>query len=420
MATYVVIPRLTQAAMDAAREDDPRVLATVGEEHAARLFPGRSGKIAVSSALYLTDAFQDASRGARRRDGVQVLDGLNAYLVEDLTAEERESIGETADVVENIEIGVVPPIAVSSDEGGSWHLDNANVSAAWGQGFRGAGIRIGILDTGIDADHPEFAGKHISFMEFDASGFPVSTAPRDAGDHGTHVAGIAAGATCGVAPDADLAVAAVLTHQGEGGQLSGYLAQILAGFNWLVHHNHSVAGTISKCPMVNASLGKTGFYDYLYSSVEMQFVTLRSSLLVAAIGNSGRSGVDYHWSPGNYDIAVGIGAVDAHGIAAPFSDWGLEKTHMALKPDLCAAGVAIRSAVPGGGYASKSGTSMASPAVAAAAALLIQKYPGYARNPGSLKSALVALVDPSTTGDPRNHAGGHSRIGSGRLDLTGI
>lgn len=91
---------------------------------------------------------------------------------------------------------------------------------------------------------------------------------------------------------------------------------------------------------------------------------------------------------------------------------------MALKPDLCAPGVDIRSAVPGGGYAKKSGTSMATPAAAAAAGLLVQKNPRYARNPRSLRAALIALVDPSKVRDPRNNAAGFSRIGSGKLDLS--
>ena len=265
---------------------------------------------------------------------------------------------------------------------------------------------------------PSSPGSTYRSPEFDSTGFPTSTPPRDASDHGTHVAAIAAGTTCGVAPDADLAVAAVLTNPRPGGRMSGHLAQILAGYNWLVHTNHNTSGGISKCPVINASLGASGYRDYLYSSVDMQLATLRTSLLVAAIGNAGGRGVNNHGSPANYDVAAGIGAVNARGIVAPFSDWGLETTNMARKPDLCAFGVDIRSAVPGGGYARKSGTSMASPAAAAAAALLVQKYPAYARNPRALKAALVALVDPSTVRDPRNTAAGHSRIGSGTLDLS--
>ena len=416
MTTHVVLPRLTAAALEAVREDDPETaLSAVAEEQAAQLFPRRRpGSITVSSRLSLID---DAVSSPPRR--VQILDSLNAYLVEDLAPDERASLEGVADVLENVEIDIVPPVTTSADfDGQNSHLDDMHADAAWDQGFTGRGIRIGIMDTGIDASHPEFAGKDISFTEFDSTGFPTSTSPRDAADHGTHVAGIATGATCGVAPEADLAVAAVLTIRRQDGRMSGHLAQILAGYNWLVHNNHDTGGGISKCSVVNASLGAPGYHDYLYSSVEMQLATLRTSLLVGAIGNAGRAGVDHHGSPANYDTAAGIGAVDATGIVAPFSDWGLETTNMALKPDLCALGVDIRSAVPGGGYAKKSGTSMASPAAAAAAALLVQKYPGYVHNPRNLKAALVALVDSSTVLNPANTAGGHSRIGSGMLDLA--
>ena len=400
-----------------AANDDPDARAAATAEQAVGLFPDR--EVASSSTLY--DQLEAHHVGAR----LQFLDGLNAYLVEDLTQDEREKLHNEADVLENIEIGLVPPTSVADnagEEGECQHLDQVKAKAAWQKGFTGADVRIGILDTGIDASHTEFRGKSISFMEFDASGFPIGTTPRDADRHGTHVAGIAAGATCGVAPCADLAVAAVLTHHKGGGRMSGYLAQILAGYNWLAHHNHGTAGAISNCPVVNASFGASGFHNYLYSSVKMQHSTLKRSLLVAAIGNSGSSGVNNHGSPGNYNIAAGIGAVDANGIVAPFSDWGLEAVHGALKPDLCAPGTDVRSAVPKpkGGYVRMSGTSMASPAAAAAVALIVQKYPQHARNPAWLKAKLVASVDTATVGNPANFSKKFSRIGFGQLDLTRI
>jgi hypothetical protein len=71
----------------------------------------------------------------------------------------------------------------------------------------GAGILVGVLDTGIDATHPEFAGKTIHFAEYESAGTWVGSTARDAGNHGTHVCSLIAGTTYGVGPRADLAVA---------------------------------------------------------------------------------------------------------------------------------------------------------------------------------------------------------------------
>lgn len=285
----------------------------------------------------------------------------------------------------------------------------------------GQGVRIGILDTGIEATHPEFAGKQISFLEFDPQGFPVNAAPvdRDLDGHGTHVAGIAAGAKCGVAPDAELAVAAVLTRNGKGN-----LAQILAGYNWLVQQSPAFGtGPPSPCPVVNASLGAQGYHPYLYPSVQL-LRNVNRSLLIAAIGNSGQIAIGNHGSPGNYDLAVGVGSVDSSGIVNDFSDWGHDPVHLVRKPDLCAPGDGVYSAGLGGHYVTKTGTSMAAAVVAGAAALLIQQMQqrqSARPNMAQLRARLFQSVDPTRNRQGRNvDAAGNSRIGAGRLDLSGM
>ena len=125
-------------------------------------------------------------------------------------------------------------------------------------------MRIGVLDTGVDATHSEFDGKTVHFMEFDEQGLPVPGAARDAGSHGTHVSGIAAGRTAGVAPASHLAVAAVLTIPTRRG-LSGSLGQILAGLNWLVETDF---GDDAPLVLANASLGLSEYNDFLYPSLE--------------------------------------------------------------------------------------------------------------------------------------------------------
>ena len=362
----------------------------------------------------------DAARKAKERKVPHYLEALHVLVVDDLAADARSRLEDRWVIFDNVEIGLVKPVdqreapRPQSTEVLTRHLNQINVSAARRKGLTGQGVRVGILDTGIDAKHPEFQGKHISFMEFDPQGFPVSTTPVDRHGHGTHVAGIVAGATCGVAPDADLAVAAVLTNRG-----SGTLAQVLAGYNWLVHQNHAT-GTAppSFCPAVNASLGASGSHAYLYPSVQL-LRNLDRSLLIASIGNSGRSGAGYHGSPGNYDIAVGVGSVDSTGDASAFSDWG--RSGSVWKPDLCAPGEDVWSSWLGGAYMSLTGTSMAAPVVAGVAALLVQQMQPARHHVSQLHAALRGLVDASRNGESGNCGTNYdSRIGTGSLDLRGI
>jgi subtilisin family serine protease len=361
---------------------------------------------------------QAGNYAARAMRAPRVLSSVGAVLIDELSPPQLEALQEQAIVLPNADVPLVGPVEEKEQTTCQpWHLTKINVAAAHKKGLDGRGIRIGIVDTGIDASHKEFKGKSIDFAEFDASGFLISTVPRDAGSHGTHVSALAAGLTCGVAPGADLSVAAVLTHNGG---KSGFLAQILGGLNWLAHSNHPSPTTpIAHCPIMNGSFGGGGYNPYLLSTLQ----TVRSapaSLFSAAIGNNGRSGVNLHGSPGNYDIVPGVGATDSKDDPAPFSDWGVEKTSGALKPDLSAPGVDICSALPGNRYGLKSGTSMAAPMVAGAAALLIQQTPTFARNPTGLLVRLLRLVDTAPASRPTATVSGYNRIGMGRLDLTGI
>ncbi len=343
----------------------------------------------------------------------RTLDALGVILIDDPDeldlAAMRDQGGQ---VFENIQIPVVVPVAEadagSLEVGQSfWHLDKIDVAAARAKGLDGSGVRIGVLDTGVDANHDEFTGKNLHFMEFEDTGLPISNVARDAGSHGTHVSGIAAGRTAGVAPGSHLAVAAVLTIPTPNG-LSGSLAQILAGLNWLVETDF---GDDAPLVLTNASLGLGGYNDFAYPTLDTAR-TVPGVQLIAAIGNDGRKGIDRHGSPGNYDIVMGIGATDQHDSVADFSDWGNVAQHGGLaKPDLCAPGVEIMSSIPGGNFGEKSGTSMASPVVAGAAALLIQQDDTLADDMDALVQRLIALT---------TNIGQNARAGAGRLDLAGI
>ena len=199
MVTFIVVPRVPHTEVQTAMlSGDQEQLAAAEQAQASELLPQRAQSITVASSLHLDDAIKGVEP-QRHTEGVRVLDALNVLLVDDLTQEEMVGLAETADVIENVEIELIAPVEASTEDEGLWHLDNIRIEEARKKGLSGSGVRIGILDTGIDASHQEFAGKDISFAEFDSAGFPVSKEPRDAGNHGTHVAGIAAGKTCGVA-----------------------------------------------------------------------------------------------------------------------------------------------------------------------------------------------------------------------------
>jgi serine protease AprX len=352
---------------------------------------------------------------------VQLLEALGALIMDDSAVDRTALEGALgATVIENFLVPLEYPVEMGTEQAWAgeaagalpWHLEDINVQAARDRGLDGRGILAGVVDTGIDVDHPEFADKKIHFAEFDAGGRLLSRTPRDAGTHGTHVCGLIAGATAGVAPKAELAVAAVLTIPGPRG-LSGWFAQILGGMNWLLTEPFDGAGVEPGVDLLNASLGGVGYSPFYYNALANARLTT-GTVLAAAIGNSGPA-QNNHGSPGNYDIVVGVGALDRGRNVASFSDWGAVPQHGPLrKPDLSAPGVAVISSVPGGGYAPMNGTSMASPVTAGALALLLQQDPALSLNANGLIARLFALTS-QLSGQVNQMRGGR-----GRLDLTAV
>jgi subtilisin family serine protease len=343
-----------------------------------------------------------------------VLSGVGALIADesDIDRVALQSSG-LCTVLDNVIVAMVPPLdlaPVTSANPNFWHLQAVKTTAARAKGLDGNNVLVGVLDTGIDPTHPEFAGKTVHYAEFDQNGVQLGSQAHDAGQHGTHVCGLIGGQNAGIAPKASLAVAAVLTIPTPQG-LSGSLVQITAGLDWLLTNAFRADPGVD---VLSASLGASGYNPYLYQTL----TNARNSPgtgLVAAIGNSGQYGINHHGSPGNYDIVLGVGAVDAADNVAPFSDWGtVPQCGGISKPDLSAPGVNVISSVPGGGYMSMSGTSMATPIVAGAAALLIQQNPAFSFNVPSLFGHILGLLRPLTI--PANQARG----GAGVLDLTNI
>ncbi|MFE3166894.1 S8 family serine peptidase [Streptomyces sp. NPDC059224] len=262
---------------------------------------------------------------------------------------------------------------------------------AWAAGYNGKGVKIAVLDTGVDTTHPDLKDQVIESRNF--------TTAADASDHfghGTHVASIAAGTGAkshgkytGVAPGAKILNGKVLDDTGSGDD-SG----ILAGMEWAAAQGADV---------VNLSLGgyDTPEIDPLEAEVN-KLSNEKGILFAIAAGNEGPESVG---SPGSADAALTVGAVDGNDRLADFSSTG-PSAEGTIKPDVTAPGVDITAAAAKGslidqevgenppGYLTISGTSMATPHVAGAAAILKQEHPdwGYQQ--------LKAVLTGSAKGGP--------------------
>ena len=266
--------------------------------------------------------------------------------------------------------------------------------AAWAAGLTGAGVTVAVLDTGIDTAHPDFTGRIVEARSF-LDGSPDAL---DEVGHGTQVASILAGSGAtsdgrfrGVAPEALLLIGKVCDFDCPE-------SSILAGMEWA-----ATSGAV----VVNMSL--SGIDTPAIDPLEEAINTLSAehgTLFVAAAGNEGAcGGPDFLQvgSPGTAEAALSVGAVDPDDQLAAFSCRGPRAGDGGLKPDITAPGVAIAAARAAGTplgdvepvdefYARLDGTSMATPHVAAAAALLSQQHPGW--RAGDLKAALMASAEP--------------------------
>ncbi|MGW0581674.1 S8 family serine peptidase, partial [Streptomyces sp. NPDC002920] len=206
---------------------------------------------------------------------------------------------------------------------------------AWEGGYRGDGVKVAVLDTGVDAAHPDLAGRIAEAKDFSGS----ASGTADAFGHGTHVASVVGGSGAasggsrkGVAPDADLLIGKVLGDDGYGSE-----SQAIAGMEWAAAEGAKV---------VNMSLGsdpRTDGTDPMSLALN-ELSRQTGTLFVVAAGNSGEQGPGTVGSPGAADAALTVGAVDRHDTLAAFSSRGPRYGDAAVKPDVTAPGVGIVAA----------------------------------------------------------------------------
>lgn len=267
----------------------------------------------------------------------------------------------------------------------TWGIGKLGADKLWAEGLTGKGVRVGHLDTGVDANHPALAGRVKGFVEIDFAGDRVANArPHDTDEHGTHTAGTICGGkirglAIGVAPGAELYSGLVI----EGGNA---LLRVLGGMEWALEQNVRV---------LSMSLGFRGYTPFLVAVTRR--LREQGVLPVFAIGNEGPG---TSRSPGNYSEALSVGAVDSRLRMAYFSSSiEFNRPDEPRQPNVVAPGVAVISARPGGGGQSMDGTSMATPHVAGVAALLLEAEPNATVNQleNAIQSTCAVLKKQDAT-----------------------
>ncbi len=251
-------------------------------------------------------------------------------------------------------------------------------------GLTGSGIKIGILDTGIDYKHPDLGGGiGPSFKILGGYDFINNDSdPMDDNGHGTHIAGIAAAngdSLKGVAPDAKLYDYKVLDKYE-----TGSYSIIIAGINRALDPDNN-PNTNDAVNIINLSLIGSGDPDDALSQA-VDNASYAGILCVTAAGNSG-PGYQTIGSPGCARTAITVGAADNNDLIASFSSRGPTNVSYIMKPDLLAPGVSIKSTKVGGGYINLSGSSTAAAQVTGCAALILQLHSDW--TPLLVKSVLV-------------------------------
>ena len=257
-----------------------------------------------------------------------------------------------------------------------WGLTRIGTPAAWGIETGKADVIIAIVDTGVDMDHPDLRDKLVPGYDY----VDMDSDPDDVGGHGTHCAGIAAASTnngkgvAGICANCSVMPLRVLGPSG------GLASDVAKGIVWAADHGAQV---------ISMSLG--GMFPSSTQRDAIEYAWDKGAILIAASGNSG---VDSPHYPAYHSTCVAVGSTEGDDTRSYFSNYG-------GWVDVAAPGSYIISAVPGGGYEMKSGTSMATPFVAGLAGLVWSELGSGASNAqvrSIIESTCVPIGDWVTKG----------------------
>jgi hypothetical protein len=306
----------------------------------------------------------------------------------------------------------------------AWNLIGSNTAYA-NYTYRGSGYAVAVIDTGVDYNHPAFAGRILpgyDFVNNDAD-------PMDDNGHGTHVAGIIGSANAtyrGIAPGVNIIPLKVLGANG-----SGNFGDVEEALRWVINNRsrYNIAA-------VNMSLGAGNYTSNPYTFLEDEFATLigQGVFIAAAAGNSFYTnnsvpGLGY---PAVSDLVVSVGAVyDANVGSVSWSSGARDYTtapdriasfsQRSNRLDIMAPGAMITSAGRNSTYVTMAGTSMASPVVAGAAVLIRQALDATRQTSLANQTGILAIMQATgvnvTDGDDENDNVTNTGLTFKRLNL---
>lgn len=363
----------------------------IGSSHAAGFVPGRVLVKPVDGADEA--ALQGSLQAAGAREigrvpqiGVRILQvpaQAEARVIAALSHNPNFEFAEP-DYIANIILTPNDPYYASSQ----WHLPKVGAPTAWDTTTGSSAVTIAVVDSGVQANHPDLAGRVLAGYDFANN----DADPSDDNGHGTAVAGVAAAkgndgiGTAGAAWN--VAILPVKTMSASG---SGSYSAIANGINYAADQGAKI---------INLSLGGTASSTTLQSAVS--YAWNKGSVLVAAAGNNGTSTTVY---PAAYPNVVAVSATTVSDTLASFSSYG-------SFVDLSAPGQDITAPWINSGYVTISGTSFSSPLTAGVAALALS------RNPALSNGQIASLLTANT--DDLGAAGYDTFFGSGRLNAAKV
>jgi serine protease len=314
---------------------------------------------------------------------------------------QQSGLVEYAEPNYRVKTGFTPNDPKTGGAGGQYGLALMGLDKAWNLGLGDPRVIIGVVDTGADLKHPDLIKQFVPGYNVITKG---AEPPMDDNGHGTHVSGIAAAEAdngigiAGVAPRCKVMPIKALDRKGD-----GYTYDIADGIYWAVDHGARV---------INLSLGGRGASQALRDAVE--YAVSKRVVLVAAMGNGDENGVGQNWPtfPASYPGVIAVGAVDKQRQVTEFSNWGSWISVVAPGQDILSTmpTYPVYQTTSSGysqNYDMMPGTSMSSPMVAGACALILSRYP--AMTPAQVKAKLESTA--------RQVDGGYNeRYGYGLVD----